>query len=63
MNSKIKKNKLRYIFTLIDVFSRKANCRYLKNKTADLTAQAFKLEEMIDEMGQLVQISGDKGRE
>jgi hypothetical protein len=46
---------------LIDVFSRKANCRYLKNKTADLTAQALK--EMIDDMGKPVQISGDKGRE
>ena len=55
---KIKKNELRYIFTLIDVFSRKANCRYLKNKTADLTAEALK--EMIDEMGMPVQISGDK---
>ncbi len=58
---RIKVNELRYVMTLIDVYSRKADCRFIKNKTASLTLQALK--EMIEVMGKPKQISGDKGKE
>jgi hypothetical protein len=57
----IKKTDLRYVLCLIDVYSRKADCRFIKNKTPELTLKALK--EMIEDMGKPIQISADKGKE
>lgn len=57
----IKKTDLRYVFCLIDVFSRKADCRFIQNKTPELTLNSLK--EIIKSMGKPIQISGDKGSE
>jgi hypothetical protein len=52
---------LHYILTVIDVYSRKASCRYLKNKKSSSTAKAFK--EILDELGIPKELRGDKGNE
>ena len=57
----VRKQDLRYIMTLIDVYSRKADCRYIENKNASTTLEALK--SMIEDMGKPLEIQGDKGSE
>ena len=52
---------LHYILTVIDAYSRKASCRYIKNKKSSSTAKAFK--EILEELGTPKEIRGDKGNE
>ncbi len=57
----VKQTDLRYVMTLIDVYSRKADCRFLKDKKASSTLEA--LESMLEDMGKPKELQGDKGRE
>ena len=57
----VKQTDLRYVMTLIDVYSRKADCRFLKDKKANSTLEA--LESMLEDMGKPKELQGDKGNE
>ena len=57
----VKQTDLRYVMTLIDVYSRKADCRFLKDKRASSTLEA--LESMLEDMGKPKELQGDKGNE
>ena len=57
----IRKTDLGYIFVCVDTFSRKADCRYISNKTPVLCLEALK--EIISNMGKPKQIQSDKGNE
>ena len=57
----IKKTDLRYILCCIDVFSRKASCQFIKDKTSTSTGKALSM--ILQDLGVPKQISGDKGRE
>ena len=57
----IRKTDLGYIFVCLDTFSRKADCRYIPNKTPVNCLEALK--EIISDMGKPKQIQSDKGNE
>jgi hypothetical protein len=57
----VKQTDLRYVMTLIDVYSRKADCRFLRDKKASSTLEA--LESMLEDMGKPKELQGDKGNE